>query len=87
MTDLGFIQAFIVILVTCKNEEDPVKNEGAVVLTTFSHSISVGIFTVSQLQLPPQLWSDRAECLTHSLVHETTPYLQERRRSNQNRGR
>ena len=26
------IQAFIVVLVTCKNEEDPIKNEGARVL-------------------------------------------------------
>ena len=30
------IQAFIVFLVTCKNEEDPIKNEGARVLTRFS---------------------------------------------------
>ena len=30
------IQAFIVILFTCKNEEDPIKNEGARVLTRFS---------------------------------------------------
>ena len=30
------IQAFIVVLVTCKNEEDPIKNEGAIVLTRFS---------------------------------------------------
>ena len=29
-------QAFIVVLVTCKNEEDPIKNEGARVLTRFS---------------------------------------------------
>ena len=28
------IQAFIAVLVTCKNEEDPIKNEGARVLTT-----------------------------------------------------
>ena len=27
---------FIVVLVTCKNEEDPIKNEGARVLTRFS---------------------------------------------------
>ena len=27
------IQAFIVVLVTCKNEEDPIKNEGGRVLT------------------------------------------------------
>ena len=30
------IQAFIVVLVTCKNEEDPIKNERARVLTRFS---------------------------------------------------
>ena len=30
------INAFIVGLVTCKNEEDPIKNEGARVLTKFS---------------------------------------------------
>ena len=30
------IQAFIVVLVTCKNEKDPIKNEGARVLTRFS---------------------------------------------------
>ena len=30
------IQAFMVVLVTCKYEEDPIKNEGARVLTTFS---------------------------------------------------
>ena len=28
------IQDFIVVLVTCKNEEDPIKNEGARVFTT-----------------------------------------------------
>ena len=31
------IQAFIVVLVTCNNEEDPIKNEGARVLTRFPH--------------------------------------------------
>ena len=30
------IQAFIVVLITCKNEEDPIKNEGARVLTRLS---------------------------------------------------
>ena len=30
------IQAFIVVLVTCKNVDDPIKNEGARVLTRFS---------------------------------------------------
>ena len=30
------IQPLIVVLVTCKNKEDPIKNEGARVLTRFS---------------------------------------------------
>ena len=30
------IQAFIVVLVTCKNEKDPIKNTGLRVLTRFS---------------------------------------------------
>ena len=30
------IQAFIAVLVTCKNEEDPIKNKGARVLTRLS---------------------------------------------------
>ena len=29
------IQAFMVVLVTCKNDEDPLKNESTRVLTTF----------------------------------------------------
>ena len=29
------IQAFMIVLVTCKNDEDPIKNEGDKVLTTF----------------------------------------------------
>ena len=33
---LKLIQAFIVVLFTCKNEEDPIKNERARVLTRFS---------------------------------------------------
>ena len=30
-----FIQAFMVALVTCKNDDDPIKNESTRVLTTF----------------------------------------------------
>ena len=30
------IQAIMVVLVTCKNEEDPIKNKGSRVLTRFS---------------------------------------------------
>ena len=31
---IKLIQDFIIVLVTCKNEEDPFKNEGARVVTT-----------------------------------------------------
>ena len=31
----GIIQAFMVVLVTCKNDEDLLKNESTRVLTTF----------------------------------------------------
>ena len=48
------LQAFIVVLVTCKNEEDPIKNEGARVLTRFPHYKSMGIFLDAQGQLTPQ---------------------------------
>ena len=44
----------MVVLVTCKNEEDPVKNKGARVATTFSHYKSMGIFPDAQGQLTPQ---------------------------------
>ena len=43
------IQAFIVGLVTCKNEEDPNKNEGARVLTRLYN-----IFSDAQGQLSPK---------------------------------
>ena len=48
------IQAFIVVLLTCKNEEDSIKNEGARVLTRFSHDKSMGIFSDAQGQRTPQ---------------------------------
>ena len=48
------IQAFIVVLVTCKNEEDPSKNEGPRVVTTFYHYKSMGTFPDAHGQLTPQ---------------------------------
>ena len=30
------IKAYMAVLVTCKNEEDPIKNEGSIVVTRFS---------------------------------------------------
>ena len=41
----------MVVLVTCKNEEDPIKNEGARVLRHFSHCKSMVIFSDAQGQL------------------------------------
>ena len=48
------IQAFMVVLITCKNEEDPIKNEGARVLTRFHHYNSMVFFSDAQGQLTPQ---------------------------------
>ena len=42
------------VLNTCKNEEDPIKNEGARVFKGFSHYKSMGIFPDPQGQLTPQ---------------------------------
>ena len=44
---------FVVVLVTCKDEEDSNKHEGARVVT-FSHYKSMGIFPDTQGQLTPQ---------------------------------
>ena len=38
------IQAFMYVLVTCKNEEDPIKNEALECSQDFSHYKSMGIF-------------------------------------------
>ena len=49
LSKFDLIQAFIVVLVTCKNEEDPIKNEGARVLTTLLFH-----FSDAQWQLTPK---------------------------------
>ena len=48
------VQAFIVVFISCKNEEDPIKNGGARMLTRFPHYKSMGIFSDAQGQLYPQ---------------------------------
>ena len=48
------IQAFMYVLVTCKNEEDRIKNEGARVFTRFLSFKPMGIFRFVQGQLTPQ---------------------------------
>ena len=35
-SNFELVQDFMVVLITCKNEEDPIKNEGARVFTTFT---------------------------------------------------
>ena len=39
------ICTLMVVLITCKNEEDPIKTEGAGVLTTFSQLLVYGDFS------------------------------------------
>ena len=49
LTKLKLIQALIVVLIVCKNEEDPFKNEGARVVTTLFIN-----FSDAQGQLTPK---------------------------------
>ena len=39
-----FVQACMIVLITCKNKKDPIKNEGSRVLTRFSPIISLWKF-------------------------------------------
>ena len=48
MQKFKLIKAFMVVLVTCKNDEDPIENEGARVLTNLSNYKSMGIFRPSR---------------------------------------
>ena len=48
------VQAFMHVLVTCKNEDDSIKNDEARVVTTFSHYKSMEIFPEAQGQLTLQ---------------------------------
>ena len=54
LSKFELIQAFMHVLDICKNEEDPIKNEGARLLTRFLHYKSMGIFPDAQGQLTPQ---------------------------------
>ena len=63
-------------LVAGKNEEDPIRNEGAGALTNLSHCKSMGIFSNAQGQLTPQSMvescriSNSSEISWLSLLHE-----------------
>ena len=69
----------MVVLVTCKNEEDPIKNEGARVVTTLS--INFKMLKGSKLH-NRQL--DLDEIQSHTSFHSCPSYLQVRRRSIEN---
>ena len=77
------IQAFMHVLVTCKNEVDPIKNEGARVFTRFFHYTSMGIFPDAQGQLTPSPWSDLAKFRIRLRCYGCPHYLQVLRRSDQ----
>ena len=57
----------MVVLVTCKNDEDPIKNEGARVVTTLFIE-----FSAAQGQLTPT-----AKIQTHPSFYGRACYLQE----------
>ena len=66
------IQAFIVALVTCKNEEDPIKNEGARVLRSLLFD-----FSDAQGQLTPKSVMEFRRNSNSSKFYSCPSYLQE----------
>ena len=50
------------VLINCKYEEDPIKNEGARVFTTFSPLYFYGSY---RLRWTPEFWSDLVQNLMH----------------------
>ena len=69
---LKYFRAFMVVLVTCKNEEDLIKNKDARVLT----SLYVD-FSDAQGQLPPQSVVEFRQIRTHSSFYGCPCYQQE----------
>ena len=84
---LELIQAFIVALVTWKDEEDPFKNGGA--KSGHNNYLIISVrecfqtLNYSELHSP---WSDLAEFRTHLRFYGCPRYLQELRRSNPKKG-
>ena len=60
------------LLVVCKNEDDPIINEGARVVTTLFIN-----FSGAQGQLTPKSVMDLAEFRTHQSFYGWSCYLQE----------
>ena len=74
LTQKLVMQAFIIVLVICKNKEDPSKNESIRVVTTFFY-MSMGFFQDAQGQLIPQSLVRSCRILNPS--QSCPPYLQE----------
>ena len=62
----------MVVLLTCKNKEDLIKNEGARVFTTLYID-----FSDTQGQITLESWWYLAEIGTHPSFHACPRYLQE----------
>ena len=60
------------LLVACKNEEDPIKNEGARVVTTLFIN-----FSDTQGQLTPKSVMESCQIQTHPSFYGWSCYLQE----------
>ena len=50
------VRDFIVVLITCKYEEDPIKNEGDRVLTRFPHYNPIGAISCQGNQSSNSIW-------------------------------
>ena len=63
------------VLVTCTNEEVPIKSEGTRVVTTFLPLKVYGDFSAAQGQLIRSPWLDLAEFLTYPKLYDCPFYL------------
>ena len=62
----------MVVLVTCKNEDDPIKNEGARVVT-----LLFIVFSDAQGLLTPKSVMASCQIQTHPSIYSWSCYLQE----------
>ena len=76
------IPVFVVVLVTCKNEEDQIKNEGARVLTRFSQLYAYRNFSESESLLNVTVISQTQHTIFLLIDHENGIILSLRLPSN-----
>ena len=57
LSEILWLSSLPVVLVTCKYEEDPIKNEGASVFTTFSHYNPMEAIRYHGHQSSDPIWS------------------------------